>query len=165
MFQASFYHTLPKSSGDFFLRSIVILSALILVLLASVWMSLNVCFYRWQCKFRFVQLLKYSPNSRRRHPSCLLAVFAMFLAIISPSSSCSSYSWNEWSVRQFSFHNESNPGLLVNGALTCRRLHFSHHFLIKHKILPNLVISNWLWWIVCVLLANRNWGKYFEWII
>ena len=40
----------------------------------------------------------------------------MFLAIISPSSSCSSYSWNEWSVRHFSFHNENNstssPGLL-----------------------------------------------------
>ena len=45
----------------------------------------------------------------------LVAVFAMFLAIISPSSSCSSYSWNE-SVRHFSFHNEnksvSTPGLL-----------------------------------------------------
>ena len=43
-------------------------------------------------------------------------LFAMFLAIISPSSSCSSYSWNEWSVRHFSFHNEnkstSSPGLL-----------------------------------------------------
>ena len=41
---------------------------------------------------------------------------AMFLAIISPSSSCSSYSGNEWSVRHFSFHNENNsvssPGLL-----------------------------------------------------
>ena len=33
----------------------------------------------------------YSPNSGCRPPSCLL-VFAMFLAIISPSSSCSSYS-------------------------------------------------------------------------
>ena len=33
--------------------------------------------------------------------SCLLAVFAMFLAIISPSSSCSSYSWNEWNVGHF----------------------------------------------------------------
>ena len=44
------------------------------------------------------------------------SVFAMFLAIILPSSSCSSYSWNEWSVRHFSFHNEnkstSSPGLL-----------------------------------------------------
>ena len=51
-----------------------------------------------------------------RPPSCLLAVFAMFLAIISPSSSCSSYSWNEWSVRHFCFHNQNNstssPGLL-----------------------------------------------------
>ena len=32
----------------------------------------------------FVQLRKYSPNSRCHPPSCLLAVFAMFLAIISP---------------------------------------------------------------------------------
>ena len=40
---------------------------------------------------RFVHLRKYSPNSRCRPPSCLLAVFAMFLAIIVPSSSCSSY--------------------------------------------------------------------------
>ena len=38
------------------------------------------------------------------------------LPIISPSSSCSSYSWNEWRVRHFSFYNENNsissPGLL-----------------------------------------------------
>ena len=32
----------------------------------------------------FVQLRKYSPNSRCHPPSYLLAVFAMFLAIISP---------------------------------------------------------------------------------
>ena len=42
----------------------------------------------------------------------LLAVFAMFLAVISPSS----YSWNEWNVLHFCFHNQSNsfsfPGLL-----------------------------------------------------
>ena len=36
------------------------------------------------------------------------AVFAMFLAIILPSSSCSSYSWNDWSVRQFGFRNETS---------------------------------------------------------
>ena len=40
----------------------------------------------------------------------------LFLAIISPSSSCSSYSWDEWSGRHFSFHSENNsissPGLL-----------------------------------------------------
>ena len=40
--------------------------------------------------------------------SCLLAVFAMFLDIISPSSSCSSNSWNEWSVGHFCFHNQNN---------------------------------------------------------
>ena len=115
--------------------------------------------------FRFFQLRKYSPNSRCCPPSCLLAVFAMFVAIISPSSSCSSYSWNEWSVCYFCFHNQNNstssPGPLSNGALTCSWLHFWRHFLVKYKILPNLVISNWLWWIMCVLLL----GKYFEWII
>ena len=42
-------------------------------------------------KFRVVQLRKYPPNSRCRPSSCLLAVLAMFLAIISPSS----YSLNE----------------------------------------------------------------------
>ena len=92
--------------------------------------------------------------------SCLLAVFAKFLAIISPSSSCSSYSWIEWSARHFYFHNQNNstssPGLLGNGALTCRGLHFLRHF-VKHNILRNLVISNWLWWIMRVLLANQNW--------
>ena len=45
-----------------------------------------------------------------------LRVVFFILAIISPSFSCSSYSWNEWSVRHFSFHNENNstssPGLL-----------------------------------------------------
>ena len=34
----------------------------------------------------FFQLRKYSPNSRCRPSSCLLAVLAMFLAIISPRS-------------------------------------------------------------------------------
>ena len=46
----------------------------------------------------------------------LRVAFLLFLAIISPSSSCSSYSWNEWSVGQFCFHNQlnstSSPGLL-----------------------------------------------------
>ena len=46
---------------------------------------------------RFIQLRKYSPNSRCRPSSCLLDVLAMFLAMFLPSS----YSWNEWNVRQF----------------------------------------------------------------
>ena len=37
-----------------------------------------------QCTFRVVQLRKYSANSRCRPSSCILAVLAMFLAIISP---------------------------------------------------------------------------------
>ena len=60
---------------------------------------------------------------------------------------------------------QSRPQVFsVNGALTCRRLHFWRHFLVKHKILLNLVIRNWLWWIMRVLLANQELGKYFEWI-
>ena len=42
----------------------------------------------------------------------LLTVLTMFLAFISPSS----YSWNEWNIRHFCFHNQNNstsfPGLL-----------------------------------------------------
>ena len=84
--------------------------------------------------FRFVQLRKYSPNSRCRLPSCLLTVFAMFLVIISPSSSCSSYSWNEWNGRHFFFTSKTSQprsqAFSVDGALTCRRLHFWRHFLV-----------------------------------
>ena len=47
----------------------------------------------------------------------------------------------------------------VNGTLTCSGLYFWRHFFVKHKILPNLVISNWLWWIMRVLLANQNCGN------
>ena len=49
-------------------------------------------------KFIFDSVIYVCPASQifskyRCHPpSCLLAVFAMFLAIISPSFSCSSYS-------------------------------------------------------------------------
>ena len=70
--------------------------------------------------------------------------FCHVFRIISPSSSCSSYSWNEWNVRHFFFTTKTTqprPQVFsVNGALTCRGLHFWRHFLVKHKILPNLVI-------------------------
>ena len=46
----------------------------------------------------------------------------------------------------------------VNGALTCKNAAFLTSFLVKHKILPNLVISNWLWRIMRLLLANQNRG-------
>ena len=69
----------------------------------------------------------------------------------------------------FLFHIQNNstssPGLLGNGTLTCSGLHFWRHFLVKHKILPNLVIPNWLWWIMHVLLANQNWGNILNEII
>ena len=47
-----------------------------------------------------------------RTSSGLFAVLAMFLDIILPGS----YSWNEWNVHHFCFHNQNNstssPGLL-----------------------------------------------------
>ena len=39
--------------------------------------------------------------------------------------------------------------------LPARTLHFWRHFLVKHKILPNLVVNNWLWWIMRVLLLSH----------
>ena len=59
----------------------------------------------------FMQLREYSPNSRCRPSSCVLAVHAMFLAIISPSS----YSETTEMSTIFCFHNQnstSSPGLL-----------------------------------------------------
>ena len=62
--------------------------------------------------FKVVQLRKYSPNSRCRPSSCALAVLAMFLAIISPSS----YIETSEMSAIFCFHNQNNstssPGLL-----------------------------------------------------
>ena len=57
-----------------------------------------------------IQLRKYSPNSRCRRSSCLLAVPGMFLGFISPSS----YSWNDCNVRHFCFHNQNNSRLTVH---------------------------------------------------
>ena len=68
----------------------------------------------------FVQLRKYSPNSRCRPPSCLRAVFAVFFAIITPGSSCSFYS------RRFYFHNQTQPR--SHGALTCKNAVFLTSF-------------------------------------
>ena len=106
-----------------------------------------------------------SPNilqiSRCSPLSCVHAVLAMLLAIISPSS----YSWNEWNVSHFKTTEPRPQVFSVNGALTCKKVHFWRHRFIKRKILPHLVIRSWLWWILRVLLANQNRGKYFEWII
>ena len=70
---------------------------------------------------------------------------------------------SEWSVPHFCFYNQNNstssPGLLGNGALTCSGRHFWPHFFVKRKILLNSVTSNWVWWIMRVLLATRNWEK------
>ena len=82
-----------------------------------------------QCTFRFVQLRKYSPNSRCRPSSCLLAVLAVFLAIFWPTS----YSWNEWNVRHFfkftTKTTQPRPQVFsVNGALTCENAAFLTSF-------------------------------------
>ena len=81
------------------------------------------------CTFRFVQLHKYSPNSRYRSSSYLLAVLAMFLVIFSPSS----YSWNEWNVCHFfkftTKTTQPRPQVFsVNGALTWENAAFLTSF-------------------------------------
>ena len=53
----------------------------------------------------------------------------------------------------------------VNGALTCKNAAFLTSFPHKHKILPNWVISKWLWWIKTCGFSQSESGKYFEWII
>ena len=47
----------------------------------------------------------------------------------------------------------------VNGALTCKEAAFRRHRFNNRKLLPNLVISSWLWGIMRVLLANQNRGN------
>ena len=86
-----------------------------------------------------------------------MADVAMFLAMFSPSS----YSWNEWNVRHFLSSQSKQLNLVPRSSrlmvpLPVKTLHFWRHFFVKHKILPNLVISNWIWWIKPVLLANQN---------
>ena len=65
--------------------------------------------------------LSSSANILQIADVALRVVFLLFLLCFSPlfrlaSSSCSSYTWNEWSVRHFTFHNKNNstssPGLL-----------------------------------------------------
>ena len=110
-----------------------------------------------------MQLRKYSPTSRCRPLSCLLAVFAMFLELyrLVPAVVLT-LETSELSAIFFFTTKTTQPRpqvFSVNGALTCRGLHFWRHFLVKHKILPNLVISNWLWGIMRAVLANQNWGN------
>ena len=81
------------------------------------------------------------------------------LPIILPSS----YSWNEGNVRHFCFHNQLLNLVPRASRLTvhlpARKLYFWLHRFINSKILPNLIISGWLWWIMRLLLANQNWGN------
>ena len=102
-------------------------------------------------------------NSRCRSSSCLFAVLAMFLAIISPSS----YSWNDWNVRHFCFHSlkttQPLPQVIsVNGALTCTfdviGSLIAKFFQISGYQL--LVMVNY----ACAFSQSES-GKYFEWLI
>ena len=100
--------------------------------------------------FNSVRLgLSSSANIKYSSPGYLLAVFAMFVAIIYlVPAVVLTLEMSEVSAIFF-FHDQnhstSSTGLLGNSALTCSGLHFLRHFLVKHKILPNLVISNQLW--------------------
>ena len=50
----------------------------------------------------------------------------------------------------------SSPGFLVNSSIICSRLHFWYHGFNITKFFLNLVNSNWLWWIMHVVLTNGN---------
>ena len=113
--------------------------------------SIDVKFTFHSARLRVVQLRKYSPNSRCRPTSCLLAVLAMFLAIFWPSS----YSWNEWNVRHFfkftTKTTQPRPQVFsVNGALTCKNAAF----------LTSFVMVNY----ACSFSQSES-RKYFELII
>ena len=120
-------------------------------------------------EFRFVQLRKYSPNSRCRPPSCLLAVFTMFLAIISASSSCSSYSWNEWSVCHFSFYNENNlissPGRLGWRWINLKKAAFLTSFPRQTQNSSKFAHQQLVMVKYACAFSQSELGKYFEWII
>ena len=99
--------------------------------------------------------------------SCVLALRGRFLAITLPRS----YPWKERNVPHFLFSQPKQLNLVPRSSrltvpLPARTLHFWRHFLVKHKILSNFVISNWLLWIMRALLANQNRGNILnEWVI
>ena len=72
----------------------------------------------------------------------LLFLLCFILAIISPSLTLETSEVS--AILVFITETTQPPPQVfsVNGALTCRRLHILRHFLVKHKVLPNLVISN-----------------------
>ena len=110
-----------------------------------------------------VQYCKYSPNSRCRPSSCLLAVLAMFLANSSPISS----SWNEWNVPSFCTHCQNNsissPGLLqwltvqFSGNYAAQLTSFSH---IGKFFQIWSTVADYAW-----NFSQSETEKYFEWII
>ena len=89
------------------------------------------------------------PNSRCRPPSCLLAVFCHIFTYYFAQFQLQFLLLKLVKCPPFFFSQPKQlnlvPGFPVNGTLTCSGLHFCSHFLVKHKILPNLVISSWLW--------------------
>ena len=106
---------------------------------------------------RVVQYCKYSPNNRCHPLSCLLAVFAMFLAniclfllretsemfhlfLLTAKTAFNLFLRSSWIVVQF-------------GNYAARLMSFFMYW----KILPNLVDSSWLRWIVHGILANQMW--------
>ena len=107
-----FLHMIRKPNSLFYYSFEIIPSLKTWLKHAYLHRSIDVKFIFDSARLGFVQLRKYSPNRIRRPSSCLLAVLAIFLAIILPSS----YSWNKWDVRHFCSHNQNNstspPGLL-----------------------------------------------------
>jgi len=86
----------------------------------------------------FVQLRKYSQNSRCRPLICLLAVLATFLLLFRIVLTLET---NEMSAIFVLTTKTTQPRpqvFSVNGALTYKKANFRRHWFIKRKILPNL---------------------------
>ena len=115
--------------------------------------------------FDSARLGKYSPNSRCRSSSCLLAVLAMCLAFISPSS----YSWNKWNVRFFCFHNQNNSTSFL-GLFGWRCINLQER--CTFDVIGWLIAKFFQIWSsvagygeLCMAFSQSESEKYFGWII
>ena len=85
-----------------------------------------------------------------------LRVVFLILAIISPSSSCSSYSWNEWNVRHFFFITKTTQPRPHVFSVT---VHYPVAGCISDVIssLNTKLFQIWSSVTGWLLLANQNW--------
>ena len=107
--------------------------------------------YREVKEIKGCSVRKYTPNSRCRLSSCRLAVLVMFFD--------NSLPWNEYNVPPLLTSKATQPRrkvFSINGSIICKFTALLTSSVQYGKILPNLVNSSWLWWIMRVILANQK---------